>query len=295
MGYFGFLMVNGILIGGVYALVALGMVLIYKSSSVLNLAQGNFLSISAYLCWTFLVEYDLPLSLSFLITGVILCLLAIIIERFTLRPLIGQPILATIVMTIALGVALEGGEILVWGGDVKGFPPFIPHENVVVGGYSLSQGYIWCFGISLIVFICLVILFKFTRVGLAMRAVADDQEAALSQGISVKKIFVYSWAFAALVGGTGGILLGSIYAVSDGLAATGIAKALPVLLLGGLESVPGAFVGGLIIGIVEMLGAGYIDPLVGGGFKDILPFIVMLIFLLARPYGLFGQIKIERV
>jgi len=295
MDYFFYLFINGILLGGVYALVALGMVLIYKSSGILNFAQGYFISLAAYICWSFLVKYGIPLFWSFFLTGVILCLLSLLIERFTLRPLIGQPVLSTIVMTIALGLVLEGGEVLLWGGEVKGFPPFIPREAITFASGSISQGYLWAFGISIIIFIMLVLLFQFTRIGLAMRAVADDQEAALSQGVSVKNIFAYSWMFAAIVGGAGGILLGSIYAINDGLATAGVAKALPVLLLGGMESVLGAFIGGIIIGVLEMLGAGYIDPLVGGGFKDIVPFIIMLIILLIRPYGLFGQVKIERV
>jgi branched-chain amino acid transport system permease protein len=291
---FSYLLVTGIMIGGVYALVALGMVFIYKSSRIINFAQGNIMLLSAYICWSFMVFFGLPIWLSLGITAAISISIALFIERLTLRPLIGQPILSTMFMTLGLGIFLNGITILIWGGELYALP-IISKIPVSFFGITISRGYIISFGLSTLLFVAFVLFFKFTRTGIAMRSVADDHEAALSQGISVKKVFSYSWSMNAIVASTGGICLATIHMVNQDIAATGIAKALPVILLGGLESFWGAFVGGIIIGVAELLVSGYLDPIVGGGSREVIPFAMLLIILLLKPYGLFGLKRIERV
>jgi len=286
---------NGVMIGGIYGLVALGLVLIYKSSRVLNLAHGGFLMILAWLCWSFAAQLGLPIWLSILLVLAVSVLAGLGVERFILRPLIGQPILAIIIVTLALGYFLEGVAIMAWGADTKGMPKFIPEQVFWIGPVSIAQHYIIAFGIAIVLFILLLLFFRYTRWGLGMQIVSEDQQVARSLGISVKNVFAQTWAFALVMAAIAGILYASLHAVSNFNSLIGLTKALPVILLGGLESLPGALVGGLIVGVFESIGGGYIDPLVGGGFSDIVPLTLMLIILLARPYGIFGWERIERI
>jgi len=286
---------NGIMIGGIYGLVALGLVLVYKSSRVLNLAHGGFLMILAWLCWSFADQAGLSIWLSIVLVLIVAALAGLGVERFLLRPLIGQPILAIIISTLALGYLLEGVAIMAWGANTKGLPEFIPHTSIWLGPVSIAQHYIWAFGIAIFLFILLLLFFRYTKLGLGMQIVSEDQQVARSLGISVKSVFAQSWAFALVMAAISGILYASLHAVTNFNAQIGLTKALPVMLLGGLESLPGALVGGIIVGVFEGVGGGYIDPIVGGGFSDIVPLILMLIILLVRPYGIFGWERIERI
>jgi len=288
-------LVSGIMIGGIYGLVALGLVLVYKSSRVLNLAHGGFLMMLAWLCWSFAAQLGLPIWLSILLVLAISVLAGLGVERFILRPLIGQPILAIIIVTLALGYFLEGVAIMAWGADTKGMPEFISREAIWLGPVSIAQHYLWAFGIAIFLFVLLILFFRYTKLGLGMQIVSEDQQVARSLGISVKNVFAQSWAFALVIAAISGILYASLKAVNNSIALVGLTKALPVMLLGGLESLPGALVGGIIVGIFEIVGGGYIDPLVGGGFTDVIPLILMLIILLVRPYGIFGWKRIERI
>jgi len=288
-------LVSGIMIGGIYGLVALGLVLVYKSSRVLNLAHGGFLMMLAWLCWSFAAQLGLPIWLSILLVLAISVLAGLGVERFILRPLIGQPILAIIIVTLALGYFLEGVAIMAWGADTKGMPEFISREAIWLGPVSIAQHYLWAFGIAIFLFVLLLLFFRYTKLGLGMQIVSEDQQVARSLGISVKNVFAQSWAFALVIAAISGILYASLKAVNNSIALVGLTKALPVMLLGGLESLPGALVGGIIVGIFEIVGGGYIDPLVGGGFTDVIPLILMLIILLVRPYGIFGWKRIERI
>ena len=288
-------LVSGIMIGGIYGLVALGLVLVYKSSRVLNLAHGSFLMILSWLCWSFAAQLGLPMWLSILSVLAISVLAGLGVERFILRPLIGQPILAIIIVTLALGYFLEGVAIMAWGADTKGMPEFISREAIWLGPVSIAQHYLWAFGIAIFLFVLLILFFRYTKLGLGMQIVSEDQQVARSLGISVKNVFAQSWAFALVIAAISGILYASLKAVNNSIALVGLTKALPVMLLGGLESLPGALVGGIIVGIFEIVGGGYIDPLVGGGFTDVIPLILMLIILLVRPYGIFGWERIERI
>ena len=286
---------NGIMIGGIYGLVALGLVLVYKSSRVLNLAHGGFLMILAWLCWSFADQAGLSIWLSIVLVLIVAALAGLVVERFLLRPLIGQPILAIIISTLALGYLLEGVAIMAWGANTKGLPEFIPRAAIWLGPVSIRQQYLWAFGIAILLFVLLLLFFRYTRLGLGMQIVSEDQQVARSLGISVKTVFAQSWAFALIMAAISGILYASLNAVSNFNTLVGLTKALPVMLLGGLESLPGALVGGIIVGVFEGVGGGYIDPIVGGGFSDIVPLILMLIILLVRPYGIFGWERIERI
>jgi branched-chain amino acid transport system permease protein len=288
-------LVNGIMIGGIYGLVALGLVLVYKSSRVLNLAHGSFLMILAWLCWSFAEQLGLPIWLSILLVLVISVLAGLGVERFMLRPLIGQPILAVIIATLALGYLLEGVAIMAWGADTKGLPEFIPREAIWLGPVSIAQHYLWAFGIAILLFVLLYLFFRYTKMGLGMQIVSEDQQVARSLGIRVKNILAQSWAFALVIAAISGILYASLNSVNNGNALIGLTKALPVMLLGGLESLYGALIGGIIVGVFEIVVGGYMDPWVGGGFSNVAPLFLMLIILLVRPYGIFGWQRIERI
>jgi branched-chain amino acid transport system permease protein len=289
-------LVQGIVLGGVYSLVALGIVIIYKSSGVFNLAQGPILMVMAYIMFAFYVSLGLPLIVAFLLLFITAALMGFAIERLTLRPLIGQSVLTMLMLTLVVGFLLTGVAILAWGGDAHAFnPSFIPTGTATLGFISIPWAYLWAFIVAIIIFIVFIYLFRYTKLGLGMRAVAESHRVSQSMGINVKRIFTYSWVISCIVAAVGGVLLGSLFIVSPELRWTGLAKALPVVILGGLESVPGALIGGLIIGVAEMLGATYIDQHVGGGFREITPFILMLLILLFRPHGLFGLKTIERI
>ena len=282
------------MVGSIYSLVALGFVLIYKSSGIINVAQGQLLMVGAYVCWTFLVRFGMPFPVALALTILVAVILGLLIERLALRPLIGQPILAIVMMTIALAAFLDGMTSLLWGANWENFPDFIPRTPVIVGGISLSQQHIFAFVLAMSLLAVFSIFFRYTRLGLAMRATAEDHQVAQSLGIGVKRVFAMAWVIAAVVSALGGVLLGSINGINLTLSVLGL-KVLPVVLLGGLESIPGAIIAGPIIGILETLAAGYLDQYVGGGIREVAPFVVLVLALMFKPYGLFGLQRIERV
>ena len=282
------------MVGSIYSLVALGFVLIYKSSGIINVAQGQLLMVGAYVCWQFLVQMKMPFPAALALTILVAIILGLLIERFSLRPLIGQPVLAIVMMTIALAAFLDGMTSLIWGANWQNFPDFIPRTPVLVGGISLSQQHIFSFILAMALHAVFSVFFRFTRLGLAMRATAEDHQVAQSLGIGVKRVFAMAWVIAAAVSALGGVLLGSINGINLTLSVLGF-KVLPVVLLGGLESIPGAIIAGPIIGILETLAAGYLDPYVGGGIREVAPFVILVLALMFKPYGLFGLQRIERV
>ncbi len=281
---------TGLLVGGIYALIALGLVLIYKSSSVFNFAQGDLVMLGGFVMWTLLSEYNLPLWVALPIALAVAWVAGLLVERLALRPLIGQPILSMVMITLALSYFLKGFCILLWSANRKIFPELIPTTPIMMGDVILSQQLLWSFGVSLAAFAILAVFFQRSRSGLLMRSTAEDHQVAQSMGISVKHIFALTWSIAAMVATLGGLLLGSINGVDPTLGIIGM-KAFPAVLVGGLDSVPGALVGGLIVGIVEGLTAGFIDP----ALAEIAPFIVLLLILVIKPDGLFGLKRIERV
>lgn len=288
------LLFSGIMTGGVYALVALGFVVVWKSTSVFNFAQGEILMVSAYICWALLVQVGLPLWLTFVITFMVAAALGLIVERFALRPMIGQPLLAAMMITLALIAVLDGLVTIIWGSRQEVLPDFFPREPLHLGSIMISQQLLVAFVIAIALFFAFVLFFQRSRYGLAMRATAEDHQVTRSMGIRVSTSFAIAWVVACIVAAVGGILLGSVNGVNMNLGFLGL-KAFPVVILGGLDSIPGAIIAGLIVGILEKLATGYIDPIVGGGFAEIFPFIVLLIVLLVKPYGLFGQARIERI
>ncbi len=288
------LLVAGLVVGSVYAMIALGFVLIYKSSSVINFAQGELLLFGAYVCMWLTVDVEMPFLMSFLVTLGFSVVLGFAIERVCLRPMIGEPILSVIMLTIGLSAILRGMIVILWGTDTRVFPEIFPSAPIEVGFVKVSQVYAWSLGLSMVFLAGFSLFFKYTNIGIAMRATADDQTAALAMGISVKRMFAIAWAIAAVVAAVGGIMLGQINGINLSLAHFGL-KVFPVVILGGLDSVVGAIIGGFIIGVLESLSSGYLDPLIGGGVRDVAPFVLLVLVLMIKPYGLFGQERIERV
>ena len=286
---------QGIALGLIYGLVALGFVLIYKSSRILNFAVGEFLLIGAYTAWTFRVLLHWPVLACFAMAVIVAIILGLVIERVAIRPLIGQPILGVIMMTLALMVILRGVVLLIWTAIAKSYkPPLFPGTAIHLGNLTITQEYMWGFAVVAVMLILFTYFFRFTKAGLAMRATSEDHQLARGTGIRVKTVFAQSWAICAIVAGIAGIILASLFSVTIELAGVGLI-AIAVVLVGGLESVPGAIVAGLIIGVAEALARGYIDPLVGGGVAGAFAFALAIISLLIWPYGLFGLRRIERI
>ena len=286
--------VHGILLGGIYCLVALGVLVIYKSSRVFNMAHGEIMVFLAFLTWWFVVSAGIPIWLALPLVVVSSALLGLIFNRFLIRPVIGRPMLVTFMITLLLGIALKGIAIIIWGGLPQAFPDFMPEGNLNVGGVSFSYTTLISFVIAIFMFGVFVLYFRYTRMGFAMRCVSEDNHISRSLGIDVKRIFALSWVIGCIAAAVGGVLLGSVYAVDTSIGEFGIIRALPVLLLGGLESIPGTLIGAIMIGVTEVLASTYIDPHVPG-FRELLPFVMMVLILMVRPQGLFGQKSIERI
>jgi len=295
MTFFLQLMISGFALGMVYALIAIGFVIILKCSKAFNIAQGHFVMIGAYLGFTFLVTFNLPIWASLLAAVAVAIVLGLLVERLTLRPLVGQPVLAVIMMTIALSVVLEGLATLIWGGEYKTYHGVLPTITLKVGELSIPPETLIGVIVSIIVVVILMLFFRYTKSGLAMMATAEDEQVVQSAGIKVTTVYALSWVIACVVGVIGGIILGGVSGVMIPLANVGL-KAFAVVLLGGVNSIGGAIVAGIMVGVLENVAAGYLDPLLpGGGLANVFPFIVMIIVLIFRPYGLFGLAEIERI
>jgi len=286
--------ITGITVGMVYALIALGFVLIWKSSGVANLALGQLVLISSWFTYGMLVQAGLPIWVGFLLVLVFAVVLGWIIERFILRPLIAQPILSLITVTLGLAYFIQGLVIFVWPKSVAGLPRIFPGEPIHIGTAVVSHEYLWAAGISLLLFGLLSLFFRYHRMGIAMRATADDQMAVQACGIPVTRIFSQSWMLACVLAAIGGILMSSIGGITFGLVETGL-KAFSVVILGGLDSFLGAIIAGPIIGLAENLGGGYLTPVTWPGVREVIPFIVIIIVMFLKPYGLFGEERIERI
>ena len=286
--------ITGIAVGMVYALIALGFVLVWKSSGVANLALGQIVLISSWFTYSMLVQAAFPLWIALPLVVVFALGLGWMIERFALRPLIAQPILSLITVTLGLAYLLEGIVSFIWPWSVAALPDLFPREVIHIGPAVVSQEYIWVVGICLLVFATLTLFFRYHKMGVAMRATADDQMAVQACGIPVTKVFSISWMFACVVAAVGGILISSIGGITHGLVETGL-KAFSVVILGGLNSFVGAIVAGPIIGLAENVGGGYLTPILWAGVKDIIPFVIIIIVMVIKPYGLFGEERIERI
>ncbi|MGH8827662.1 MAG: branched-chain amino acid ABC transporter permease [Jiangellaceae bacterium] len=285
------LTVYGLSDGAILALAALGFVLIYKATGVINFAQGEFLLIGAYTFYSAFVVFGLPMTVA-VIVGVVFAIgLGVVIERLVLRPLVGENAISVIMVTIGLAALLRAVVQLIFGTRPVEQPPLLPRAPVeLLAGTSVPLNRLIVIGIAAVVLTAFTIFFRRSRHGIAMRAVADDQQAALTMGISVRRIFAMAWALAAVSALIGGILLGDMTEVSGRLATFGL-FVFPVVILGGLDSVPGTIVGGLTIGLTTQYVSGYADP----GLSQIAPYLLLIAILLVRPYGLFGETRIERV
>jgi branched-chain amino acid transport system permease protein len=282
------------MVGGIYALIALGWVLIYKCSGVLNLAMGELTLIGAYVSLSF-YSMGVPFLLSLLFSLIIGFVLGILTERIFLDKLIGEPVLTVIMVTVGLSFFFKGIVELIWGTDTRVFtPPVFPLEPIRIGPLFIGQVYLWSFIAAIVLLFIFVGFFQYTRWGLAMQATADDEMAALSLGVSARFVYATAWAIAFMAAGVGGTLLGNINGLNISVGYLGL-LVLPAVVLGGLNSVPGAIMGGIIIGVLQNLAGAYLDKYFPGGVKEIAPFAFMAIFLLFKPYGLWGWERIERV
>jgi branched-chain amino acid transport system permease protein len=293
-GFFLLLMSNGILIGLMYSLIALGFVLVYKATDAVNFAQGEFVMIAGFVAVGALTVLGVPLGLSILLALAAMIAFGFALERVMLRKLIGRPVIAVVMATIGLAAILRGlGPFGIFQGT-RPLPLPLPDEPIVVGPLFIPPIQLLGGVLSLLFLAGFGYFFLKSRKGVAMRAVADNQQVAMAMGIDVERYFGLAWAMTGVVSALGGVLWGNMLGVDVNLALVGF-KVFPVVILGGLDSIPGAIVGGLIVGLVENVAAGYIDPYVGGGTKDFAPYVLMILALMVRPYGIFGKKIIERI
>jgi branched-chain amino acid transport system permease protein len=274
---------------------ALGFVLIFKASSVVNFGPGELVLFGAYVSWATILQMNLPLWFALPLTLAVAVLLGVVIERGVLRPLIGEPIISVIMVTFGFASVIRGFLNMTWGSDTRPFPVLFSAEPIRLGPVPVSPVHLWSFVTVLVLLAAFTVFFRFSRTGMAMRATADNQQVAQSLGVSVKWIFALSWCIATVVSALSGIILGSVRGGVDfSLADLGL-KVFPVVILGGLDSVAGAIIGGILIGVLENLSGGYLDPILGGGVKEVAPFVALVVILMLRPHGLFGKAEIERV
>jgi len=287
------LLVSGLAIGLMYSLIALGFVLIYKATDAINFAQGEFVMLAGFMATTALAAH-MPIWAAIAVAVLGMILLSFVLERTVLRPLLGRPVVAVIMATIGLAAILRGLPPITIGAQTKALPLPIGDDPITVWTAVIPPVQV----VGVIVSVGFLAVFTWfflkSRMGIAMRAVADNQQVAMAMGINVERYFAIAWAMAGVVSALGGIIWGSMLGVDTQLSLIGL-KVFPVVILGGLDSIVGAVVGGLIVGVVESIAAGYLDPYVGGGTKDFAPYVLMILTLMFKPYGLFGTHRIERV
>lgn len=289
------LVINGLIIGTLYGVVGMCFVLIYKASQVVNFAQGEFLLIGAWTCWWLLTYWQIPFIWGFLIALAFMMLFGFALQVIVLRPLIGEPIISVIMVTIGLSIFFQALMKWMFGTFAQPFPPIFSVAKVNIFGLQVQTAYLMSTGVSLAIMAGFAWFFKYSRMGLAMRATAFNQQVAQSLGISVRQVFALSWGISAAVSAVAGVVVGIVNGVSSSLSFFGI-KVFPAVILGGLDSILGAVVGGLIIGVLENV-AHFFDSqfLNWGNLYEIVPFYVLIIILMIKPYGLFGTRDIERV
>jgi branched-chain amino acid transport system permease protein len=289
------LVVSGVVTGGIYALIAIGFVVVYKATGVINFATGELMMLGAFFAWTAMTAARLPFAAALLVAALASAAVGAAVERVVLRPLLGQRAISVIMVTIGLSSVFRGLAQIVWSGEYRNFPPIFPRKPVTLGPVVLPSRQAWPFLIALAAIALLAALFRYTRTGTAMRATAGDQATAFGMGIDIRRMFSFSWMLAAVTAALAGIVIGTIGGISPQLGAVGL-RIFPVVILGGLDSVGGALVGGVVMGVLENLAGGYLDPLFpGAGVKDVVPFAALVLILMVRPYGLFGTRDIERL
>lgn len=284
------LTVSGLSNGMNYALAAAGFVVVYKASDVINFAQGDLLLLGAYLIFFSLAQVGLPWSAGVLVTVLLAVAVGVAVERLVLRPLVGEPVISMVMATIGLSSVLRALVNALWGPSPRSFDSFLPAGEVALGPAVVSAGRLISIPIALAVLGALGLFFRYARDGIAMRAVADDQQAAMSMGISIPRVVGLAWGLAAASAAVGGVMLANVVGVSPNIAAIGL-RVFPVVILGGLDSIGGAVIGGAAIGLLEVYVGGY----VGHGLSLVVPYVVLVAVLMVRPYGLFGKEIVERV
>jgi branched-chain amino acid transport system permease protein len=294
LGFMFALIVSGLSVGLMYSLIALGFVLVYKATEAINFAQGEFVMLAGYVAAATLAGEGMPILAAALGAVLVMAIFGFALERIVLRPLLGRPIVAIIMATIGLAAILRGLPPLVFGAETRALPLPIRDDPYMLGPAAVPPVELLGVVVAAAFLVCFTVFFMKSRMGVAMRAVADNQQVAMAMGINVERYFALAWAMAGMVSAVGGVIWGNMLGVDVQLALVGL-KVFPVVILGGLDSVVGAVVGGLIVGVVESLAAGYLDPYVGGGTKDFAPYVLMIVALMFMPYGIFGERKIERV
>jgi branched-chain amino acid transport system permease protein len=289
------LLVNGLIVGTLYGVVAMSFVLIYKATQVVNFAQGEFLLIGAWVCWWLLTKYQLPFYLGMPITLVFMLIFGVALQVIVLRPMIGEPIISVIMVTIGLSTVFQAAMKWIFGTNLQPFPPVFATQSVNILGLQIQTVYLMSLAVSLAMMAGMAWFFRASKYGLAMRATAFNQQVAQSLGVPVKTVFAMAWAISAVVSAVAGVVVAVVNGVSAGLSAYGI-KVFPAVILGGLDSIAGAVIGGVIIGLLENL-AHFVDSqyLHWGNLYEIAPFYVLIIILMIKPYGLFGTKDIERI
>ncbi len=288
-------LINGLIIGTLYGVVAMCFVLIYKASQVVNFAQGEFLLIGAWVCWWILTDLQVPFVWGFILTLVFMLVFGVLLQVVVLRPMIGEPVISVIMVTIGLSIFFQALMKWLFGVFVQPFPPIFETKAVNILGLNVQTVYLMSMAISVVIMAAFAWFFKFSRIGLAMRATAFDQQVAQSLGISIKQVFAISWAISAMVSAVAGVTVGIVNGVSSELSFFGI-KVFPAAILGGLDSIVGSIVGGLVIGLLENV-AEFVDGqwLNWGNLITVAPFYALILILMLKPYGLFGTEEIERV
>jgi branched-chain amino acid transport system permease protein len=289
------LLINGLVVGTLYGVVAMSFVLIYKATQVVNFAQGELLLVGAWVCWALLTKFQVPFWIGMPLTLVFMFAFGILIQVVVLRPMIGEPIISVIMVTIALSAVFQASLKWIFGINPQPFPRVFATQSVNILGYSIQTVYVMSLVVSVLMMLGMAWFFKASKYGLAMRATAFNQQVAQSLGISVKTVFAMAWAISAVVSAVAGVVVAVVNGVSFGLAGYGI-KVFPAVILGGLDSIGGAVLGGIIIGLLENF-AQFIDSeyLHLGNLYEVAPFYVLIIILMIKPYGLFGTKDIERV
>jgi len=285
--------IYGIAVGAVYGLVALGFVLVFKTCGAFNVAQGELLMVLAFICMSLTTQFNLPFYLAVLITLVVAVLLGFIIERLLLRPMVNQPLMAILMMTMGLALVIKSVSLLVWSYHAYRFPVWLPKGEVQLGGLALSWDYVASFLIVAVVLIAFGIYFRYARFALAMRAVGEDQVVSQIMGIKISTVYGMAWALSLVVAAIGGIVLGTLTSVNSTLSIFGL-FVIPVIIIGGLTSIPGAIVGGIIVGVTEKIVAMYLGTALPG-FASVAPYVLLLAILYIRPAGLWGEKHIERI
>jgi len=281
---------TGLMVGGIYALIALAIVLIYKATGIFNFAIGNMMMVGAFVCWSLMTQFGINPWVAVLLAVGVGALIGWAVNRFTMNPLIGQPILAPVMVTLALAYFFDGLTILLWGGSIRSLPDFLPGDRFHLDPAVLSSDLMWAFLIAILVFGILVLFFQKSRVGLAMRATAESHLVARARGIKVERIFGITWAISAAMAALCGIVLAARMGLEITISVVGL-KAFPAVIFGGMESILGAMVGGLTVGLLENLAGGFIST----WFMEVTPYIVLLLVLIIKPQGLFGEKRIERI